>query len=337
MFVLFRLIRKGVPFVAKQRLTWILILVIGVIIYGTVGFHFIENQPLTVSLYWTFVTIGTVGYGDYSPKSTLGMFFTISLIIFGIGTFALALESLVNLIFKRQQMRIMGLIQVEKSEHVVICGWTESTAECIKDIGKENAVFVLEEDDEIRNKALKNGANFVQGDPTMMNDLKKANVKGAKAVIVDLDSDSKTIHCILGIRKIDENVRVIAEAQRYENIEQISLAGASQIISPYVISGRLMQKSIDNGYEAMFVQDVLAEKKERELKEVKIGPESIFNGLSLLEADIHEKTGVVVVGVGRDGKLTIDPPREYIIKPGDVILGIGKINEFEKLENLKQT
>ena len=337
MFVLLRVLRKSIPLVAKQRLTWILLIVLGVIAYGTIGFHFIEGQPWTVSFYWTFVTIGTVGYGDYSPKTTLGMFFAVSLIVLGIGTFALAVESLVNLIFKRQQMKIMGLINVERSKHVVICGWTESTVECIKEIGKNAEIFVLDEDEQVRKNALKNGANFVHGDPTRIKDLEKANVKGAQAVIVDMDSDSRTIHCILGIRKIDKNVRVIAEAQRYENIEQIKLAGASQVISPYVISGRLMYKSIDDGYEAMFVQDVLAEHTSRELREVKISPESQFNGLSLLEADIHERTGVVVVGVGRAGELVIDPPRDYTLETGDVILGIGKVSEFEKLENTKAT
>lgn len=337
MFVLLRVLRKSIPLVAKQKLTWILILVLCIIAYGTLGFHFIEGQPWTVSFYWTFVTIGTVGYGDYSPKTTLGMFFTISLIILGIGTFALAIESLVNLIFKRQQMKFMGLINVERSKHVVICGWTESTVECIKEIGKESEVFVLDEEEEVRKNALKNGANFVHGDPTRIKDLEKANVKGAQAVIVDMDSDSKTIHCILSVRKVDQDVRVVAEAQRYENIEQIKLAGANQVISPFVISGRLMYKSIDDGYEAMFVQDVLAEHTSREMREVKISSESQFNGLSLLEADIHERTGVVVVGVGRDGGLTIDPPRNYTLESGDVVLGIGKVEEFEKLENMKVT
>jgi len=337
MFVLLRVLRKSIPLVAKQRLTWILILVLCIIAYGTIGFHFIEGHPWTVSFYWTFVTIGTVGYGDYSPKTTLGMFFAISLIILGIGTFALAIESLVNLIFKRQQMKIMGLINVERSKHVVICGWTESTVECIKEIGKDSEVFVLDEDEEVQKNALKNGANFVHGDPTRIKDLEKANVKGAQAVIVDMDSDSRTIHCILSIRKLDQKVRVVAEAQRYENIEQIKLAGANQVISPFVISGRLMYKSIDDGYEAMFVQDVLAEHTSREMREVKISPESQFNGLSLLEADIHERTGVVVVGVGRDGDLTIDPPRNYTLETGDVVLGIGKVEEFEKLENTKVT
>ena len=122
----------------------------------------------------------------------------------------------------------------------MICGWTESTAECIKEIKKGSEVFVLDEDEAVRKRALKNGVNFVHGDPTRIRDLEKANVRGAKAVIVDMESDSHTIHCILGIRKLDQDVRVIAEAQRYENIDQIKLAGATQVISPFVISGRLM-------------------------------------------------------------------------------------------------
>ena len=333
MVVILEILRKHIPNLIKMRMTRILIWIFAVIAYGVIGFHLIENQSWTVSLYWTFVTIGTVGYGDFSPKTPLGMYFAISLIVLGIGSFAIAVGDILEFLFERQQMKLMGLIKVKKSQHVVICGWTESTAECIKEIGKGNAIFVVDENEDIRKKALKNGATFVHGDPTRVQDLEKANVVGAKAVIVDMESDSHTLHCILSLRKLDKDVRIVAEAQRYENIEQIQLAGATQVICPFVISGRLMQKSIDEGYEAMFVQEVLAEHKNREMKEVKISPNSYFDGKSIEEADIHHKTGVVLVGIGKKGNLTIDPPRDYVIEAGDIILGIGKPEEFEKLEN----
>ena len=333
MVVIIEILRKHIPNLIKLRMTRILIWIFIVIAYGVIGFHLIENQTWTVSLYWTFVTIGTVGYGDYSPKTPLGMYFAISLIVLGIGSFAIAVGEILEFLFEKQQMKLMGLIKVKRSQHVVICGWTESTAECIKEIGKDNAVFVVDENEEVKKKTLKNGASFVHGDPTRVEDLEKANVVGAKAIIVDMESDSQTIHCILSIRKLDKDVRIIAEVQRYENIEQIQLAGANQVISPFVISGRLMQKSIDDGYEAMFVQEVLAEHKNREIKEVEVTEKSYFNGKTVREADVHEKTGVVLVGVGKKGDLTIDPPRDYVIRAGDVILGIGKPEEFEKLEN----
>jgi voltage-gated potassium channel len=332
MVLIFELIVKHLPKALQHKVTKILTLVLAVIAYGTIGFHLIEGQSWTVSLYWTFVTIGTVGYGDYSPETALGMYFTITLIILGIGTFALAVEVILSFLIERHQMRLMGLINVERSKHVVICGWTESTMECIKEIGKDNEVFVLDEDENVRKKAIKNDATFVNGDPTRVKDLEKANVKGAKAIIVDLESDSETIHCILGIRKLDQNVRIIAEAQRYENIEQLKMAGATQVISPFVISGRLMYKSIDDGYEAMFVQEVLAEHSSREMREIKLKSGCSIIGKTVLEVDFHDNTGIVLLGIGEGDDLIIDPPRDFVFKEGNIILGVGKPEEFEKFE-----
>jgi voltage-gated potassium channel len=334
MFVVLEIVKENFPKLLKRPLTRIFILAIAVIAYGTIGFHLIENQDWTISLYWTIVTVGTVGYGDYTTKSPLGMYFTISVLIFGIGTFAVAIESLAELITSKQQMKFMGLINVKRSRHIVVCGWTESTIEFIKEIGDTSEIFVLDEDETVRKQALKNGVNFIHGDPTRISDLNKANVKGAKAVILDLGTDSHTIHSILGIRDINPNVRIIAEAKRLENIEQIKLAGASQVISPSVLTGRLMSKSIEGKYEAMFVQDVITEHKENEFREIKMDSNNFFVGKSLQESDMHRKTGVILVGIGRNGKLTIDPPKNSVIEEGDIILGIGKPEEFKKLEDM---
>ncbi|TMS40824.1 MAG: potassium channel protein [Methanobacterium sp.] len=331
--IIFRIIRRSIPSIIKNRITRILILTIGVILYGTFGFHFIEGQPWLNSLYWTFITIATVGYGDIWPETTAGLIFTITLIIVGVGTFALAIDAIVDLVVKRHRMRFWGLIDVVKSSHIVICGWTESTMECIKEIENKKDVFILDENESMGKNAVKHGINFVYGDPTRITDLKKANVHKAKAVIVDLQSDSKTIHCILGVRELNKDVKIIAQIERYENIEQVKLAGANEIISPFVISGRLMYKSIHDSYEAMFVQDVLAEHQKQEMKEIKIKSKSKFVGKTLEETGIHEKSEVIVVGVGRKGKLTIDPPRDCVIEADDRILVIGKKDELEYLEN----
>lgn len=93
-----------------------------------------------------------------------------------------------------------------------------------------------------------------------------------------------------------------------------------------------MCKSIEGGYEATFVQDVLAEHKSREIKEVKVSSDSYFAGKTVGDAEIHKKTGVVLVGIGKKGDLTIDPPMDFIIEEGDILLGIGKPDEFERIE-----
>ena len=82
----------------------------------------------------------------------------------------------------------------------------------------------------------------------------------------------------------------------------------------------------------MFVQDVLAEHNVNEFREVTVQPNSYFIGKTIKEADLHQMTGIILVGVGKKGKLSIDPPNEFILEEDDKILGIGKPEEFQRFE-----
>ena len=52
---------------------------------GSIFYHFIENWNWIDSIYFSVITLTTVGYGDFSPQTDLGKVFTIFYIIIGIG------------------------------------------------------------------------------------------------------------------------------------------------------------------------------------------------------------------------------------------------------------
>ena len=52
---------------------------------GTVFFHFVEGWRWIDSLYFSVITLTTVGYGDFSPKTDLGKMAAIIYILIGIG------------------------------------------------------------------------------------------------------------------------------------------------------------------------------------------------------------------------------------------------------------
>jgi len=54
---------------------------------GTVFYHFVEHLKWLDSLYFTVVTLATVGYGDITPKTDAGKLFTIFYILIGITLF----------------------------------------------------------------------------------------------------------------------------------------------------------------------------------------------------------------------------------------------------------
>lgn len=56
-----------------------------ILIIGTVSYHYIEGWGIIDSLYFSVVTLTTIGFGDFSPQTDLGKIFTIVYIILGIG------------------------------------------------------------------------------------------------------------------------------------------------------------------------------------------------------------------------------------------------------------
>ena len=57
----------------------------GVVLLGTVTYHFLEGWEYLDALYFCVITLTTIGYGDFSPQTTGGKIFTIFYILMGLG------------------------------------------------------------------------------------------------------------------------------------------------------------------------------------------------------------------------------------------------------------
>lgn len=52
---------------------------------GTISYHYIEGWTWIDALYFSIITLTTIGYGDFSPQTTAGKLFTIGYIVIGVG------------------------------------------------------------------------------------------------------------------------------------------------------------------------------------------------------------------------------------------------------------
>ena len=61
------------------------VIALGLIGGGTLFYRAVEDFSWVDSLYFTVVTLTTVGYGDLSPATTLGKVFTVVYLLVGVG------------------------------------------------------------------------------------------------------------------------------------------------------------------------------------------------------------------------------------------------------------
>ena len=68
-----------------RKFIGLLLLVIGILITGTLFYANVEHWKVLDSLYFSVITLTTVGYGDFAPQTDIGKLFTIFYLLTGIG------------------------------------------------------------------------------------------------------------------------------------------------------------------------------------------------------------------------------------------------------------
>lgn len=88
----------------------VLLSLLGIYVFiGSVFYHLVEKWNWLDSVYFTVITLSTVGYGDFSPQTNIGKMFTIPYIFIGIGLFVAVANSLLRRrgqkAFKKRQLK----------------------------------------------------------------------------------------------------------------------------------------------------------------------------------------------------------------------------------------
>jgi voltage-gated potassium channel len=283
----------------------------------TLLFHLIENRDIITSLYWTVITMATIGYGDITPTTTAGKLLAMAMAISGIAIYTAFASVIVDHITEKNIRRLQGLDSVKINGHIIIVGWNEATMEALKEL-KHNVdcEAVVISPHPIEHKC-------VVGDPTDKETLIKASINKARCMLISTGDDSKTILTILLAKKLNPNINIVAEAVKMESAELIRFAGADRVILSKGFAGRLLASAIFEESVVRFFEDVTTSAEGDDVFEI---PAKEVAGKSVLQAmiELKEKYNYLLVGLVSNGEILINPSSDRVIKAEDRILVIGR-------------
>lgn len=76
------------------RIHALTIFAFALVIGASFFYHHVEKWSMLDALYFSVVTISTVGYGDVTPHTEVGKIFTIFYVLIGLGLFAMFTASI---------------------------------------------------------------------------------------------------------------------------------------------------------------------------------------------------------------------------------------------------
>ena len=77
--------RSIITFIKDEEYRSLLITSAFILGIGTIIYHVLEGWSWIDSLYFSVITLTTIGYGDFSPQTDAGKLFTIFYILLGLG------------------------------------------------------------------------------------------------------------------------------------------------------------------------------------------------------------------------------------------------------------
>jgi voltage-gated potassium channel len=231
------------------------------------------------SIWWSIVTITTVGYGEKIPASVLGKIIGISTMFLGVGMSGMISGKIASFFVEKNLREGRGLNTYSKiKNHFIVCGWKMNMDKIIDDIllyNKEtllpsNIVIITNAEqhnvDNFRNKEGFDKIKIIRGESSDEGVLNRANIKKASKVMVlasDAENekateiDSKTIMSVMTIKNISKEVYVIAELVDKSYKKYLELAGCDEILLSHEYSRILLANSSASSGMSHIIYDIL--------------------------------------------------------------------------------
>ncbi len=318
-----------------------LLVVLGLMIaIYTLLFHLVmayegQEHSFLTGLYWTLVTMSTLGFGDITFHSDIGRGFTVIVLVSGIFMLLIVVPFAFIRFFYAPWMEAQLRLRAPRSvsstttDHVVICA-ADPIAADLRDRLRlaQMRYIVLEADPAVAAQMHGDGIPVITGDPQDASTWRAVGIERARAVVANL-SDAANTNVVLTVRQLAPSIDIIALASEEESVDLLELTGATHVLPMKHRLGEQLANRVNAGHAEVHTLG--------HYKDLVIGEFPVHNtplvGRTLRELELRTRLGVAVVGIWEHGRFAAATP-DHVLTPTSVPVVIAKPDQIMALNEL---
>jgi len=235
---------ENIQYVPISIIYYALAALTALIVYGILGSIYIMGLDFYNAVYFTIITIATVGYGDIIPVTIPQKIFSVTLALGGVGLIAYVFSLTVSVVTMTLQDTISGArirrLMQSMNNHFILCGFGRVGSAVFKELQKrKQKTIIIEKDREIVEKELWEDPNVLAIPESAADEetLRAAGIKRARGVIITTGDDVDNLFITLTCRELNPDIWIVTRASKRENIKRLYRAGADRVISPEISGG----------------------------------------------------------------------------------------------------
>jgi voltage-gated potassium channel len=321
----------------RERLA--IAMLILVVVGGTAGYMVTEHWGVWDAFYMTLTTVTTVGFRDISRA---GQVFTAVVIVAGVGTALYSLSLLIALVvdgrlYDRLEHRRRARMIDDLTGHFILCGFGRIGRIIAAEFEHRKVPFVVvDRDPEQCQQAIETGLLAVAADASNEEVLRRVGIERARGLIAAVGTDAENVYTVLSARLLNPRLFIVSRAEAEESRRRIERAGADRVLSPYQIGAVHLAQTALRPAVVDFIQLATSSANlELNMEQVPVAPDTTLDGQTIVEANLRQLFGVIVVGIQRaDGHMDFNPAPEARMHGGDRLVVLGRAEGLRNLENL---
>jgi voltage-gated potassium channel len=319
-----------------------LLVPLGLILLGTLVYHFLEGLSFLDALYLTVMTLSTVGYGDIVPHTTAGRVFTMFLVVGGVFTLFYVATELIRSIVSGELQEHMGrhfmaqnLAQLR--DHLIVCGLGRMGRLVCREFAAAGMPFVvIDNNPESLADFVLPGGFPLEGDATSDEVLRQAGIDRARAFVTVMASDADNLYATMSARLLNEKLFIVARVEDAASGPKMTRAGANRVVSPYQIGGFRVAQAVLRPTVVDFIElATRGQHLELQIEETLVRERSPLAGATLMNSRLRAEHKIIVVAIKKQsGQMVFNPAPDQSIEAGDILVGLGDREHLDLLERL---